>query len=428
MTTIQKGNSFEDKVFNFFKNLIDSNDFYIQKEYCKIFAKKGYYSKDRKKDIVFDITIEVYLPNKSQYSILIILECKNYNHKVPVDDLEEFYSKLSQVSGSKGILVSSNAFQEGAFNFAESKNIGLLRYRDKSDLDWILERSPSGIVSSKYASKVEGIVYHNLRSDKYQNNYFDCHTFFNYKYTNSMTIFIKSLINYETDEAIVNFFQDAQSAVGYSKNIVDYINDEQMERIAEETLSRINYQGGKVNLDFILEYFEKNNDLKVYYNSDLESGVLGEINFNTLEIFIDNKQCNNLVRRRFTVAHELGHYILKHSKYMKGEKYTEKLDINLEKPFSIGIDDIARMEWQANQFASYVLLPQKEFLKDFFYYANLYKLNDKGFGLLYLDNQGCNISTFINISSPLMQKYKVSRSVIKIRLKKLGLLKEINRF
>jgi len=110
--------------------------------------------------------------------MLIIIECKSYTHKVPVDDIEELYAKVQQVSGAKAILVSSNSFQEGTFNFANSKSIGLLRYRSVSDLDWELTRSPSSLVSYKYSEENEHNVSYSLRTEEYKNNYFDCYAFF----------------------------------------------------------------------------------------------------------------------------------------------------------------------------------------------------------------------------------------------------------
>lgn len=178
MNTVKKGDLFEKKVFDYFQTEINEDRFYAKKEFCRIYSKKGYYSKDRLKDIIFDIAIEIYLPGQKKYSMLIIIECKSYTHKVPVDDIEELYAKVQQVSGAKAILVSSNSFQEGTFNFANSKSIGLLRYRSVSDLDWELTRSPSSLVSYKYSEENEHNVSYSLRTEEYKNNYFDCYAFF----------------------------------------------------------------------------------------------------------------------------------------------------------------------------------------------------------------------------------------------------------
>lgn len=60
MNTVKKGDAFEKKVFNYFKNQINEDKFYAKKEYCRIYAKKAYYSESRKKDIIFDIAIEIF--------------------------------------------------------------------------------------------------------------------------------------------------------------------------------------------------------------------------------------------------------------------------------------------------------------------------------------------------------------------------------
>ena len=161
--------------------------------------------------------------------------------------------------------------------------------------------------------------------------------------------------------------------------------------------------------------------MNIEYNIDLDKGFLGAINFKNNLISIDNEQCATFARTRFTIAHEIGHFALNHSRYMDREKLNIDNVLNIENPNVMGIDDISRMEWQANQFASYLLLPKENFLKDFYIEIRKHQIQDKGFGLIYLDRQQCNIDTFAKISSPLMQKYKVSRSVIFIRLKKLGL-------
>ncbi|EKB1969398.1 hypothetical protein ACJO1Z_05845 [Vibrio parahaemolyticus] len=91
MNTVRKGDELEAAIFEFFSTQIDHGQFWAHKDYCKIFTQKGYYSRDREKDIIFDVSIEIYLPGQETYSVLVLIECKNYNHRVPVDDIEEFY-------------------------------------------------------------------------------------------------------------------------------------------------------------------------------------------------------------------------------------------------------------------------------------------------------------------------------------------------
>ena len=99
----------------------------------------------------------------------------------------------------------------------------------------------------------------------------------------------------------------------------------------------------------------------------------------------------------------------------------------MEDPVDVGIRDIVRMEWQANQLASCLLLPKRDFVQSFLSEAAKNGVSNRGFGILYLDNQHCNMSTFFSVTAPLMGKYKVSRTVVKIRLKKLGYINEPTR-
>lgn len=81
VSTTALGDSLESAVYTLFKTEIEADRFFLKKANCKIFRKKGYYSKDRKQKIVFDISIEVYLPDATKYSMLMLIECKRYTHR-----------------------------------------------------------------------------------------------------------------------------------------------------------------------------------------------------------------------------------------------------------------------------------------------------------------------------------------------------------
>ncbi len=145
MSSTLAGDNFEANIFNLFTDEISNERFFARPDCCKIFRKKGYYSKDREKEIVFDVSIEIYLPGSSSFSVLILIECKNYNHSVPIDDAEEFFAKIQQISGAniKGVIASTNSFQEGTLKYCTSKGIGLFRYFDRTKFKWVLHRSCS---------------------------------------------------------------------------------------------------------------------------------------------------------------------------------------------------------------------------------------------------------------------------------------------
>ena len=429
MNAVQKGNDLEEKIFKLLKREISRGNFFAHKDNCKIFLKKGYYSRDREKDIIFDIAIEVYLPGQTTYSLLILVECKNYEKSVPVDDAEEFYQKVQQVAGANGkaIIAAKNSFQEGAIKFSKSKGIGLLRYFPRNEIKWELTRSPSGLAS---LSNAEGSTeaYKGLTVDSYESRYFDCYCYIDENYTNSLRLFFYQLLIFNLEDNFKNQLLKIVTRTDSDKGLVSFQADAEIEAFCSKLLQSINYEYGEVPLEKICQYLEETSKLRVIFeNVETSTGtdinVLGEIRFNPPMIKIYQNFTHNQVRERFTLAHELGHYMLAHSRYMNGE-YVQEVDLDIENPENLGVKDIMRMEWQANYFASCLLLPAKPFIRDFNSKLIELGLRNRGFGFLYLDHQLCNIQNFYNITNALKLQYRVSRSVIKFRLKKLGLLNE----
>lgn len=425
MNTTTKGNKLEDDVYTLFSEMISEGRFFAKSEYCQIHKKKGYYSKDREKEIIFDVSIEITLPGQSTRSLLVLIECKNYEHRVPVDDVEEFFTKSQQISPSntKSIVVSTNAFQEGAFNFARSKGIGLLRYFNPERLDWVLTRSPSSMTPWNVAKTDSSSARQGLHFQDYISRYFDCYGFAGDVYTNSLNQFFSRLVRFGADEDLAESFAEIERGFQPNARLVSYKENEEIEALCRKTLQSINYTGGAVPLDQFCESLRNDRGLEVRRRSTLAKGVLGAISFDPLIIEIDDDQMENAQRTRFTLAHELGHLLLEHQRYMQRETCHES-DVDLEHPGVIDIKDIVRMEWQANYFASCFLLPTEHLMKSFFLEAAKRSLVDRGFGLLFLDNQRCNIDAFYAVTSPIMTEFQVSLSVVKIRLKQLGFLTE----
>ena len=425
MNTTKKGDKLEELIFEIFERQISEDRFFSKREFCKIYRKKGYYSKDREKNIVFDVSVEVTLPGQERYSVLFLIECKNYGHRVPVDDVEEFFAKIQQISGAnaKGIVVATNSFQEGAFKFAKSKGIGLLRYYSKEQLDWVLTRSPSSTASSSIASSEWSNSYNALHDDKYRSKYFDFYGFITDTYTVSLNQFFSSLARTNADKDLLNALALIEQSPKDSCLCVPYLERSEVEGRATTVLSKVGYESGAVPLDSICAYLKEETALLVTESVNLPKGVLGQISFSPVVIYLDNGQASTNERIRFTLAHELGHFLLGHGNYMDRENCREE-DIAIDHSHVINISDIYRMEWQANYFASCLLLPKKQFEQEFFMQAKIHKLFDRGYGLLYLDDQRCNIDTFYRVTAPLVKKFKVSRTVVKLRLIELGVLNE----
>lgn len=425
MNTTAQGDDLEGKVYAILKQEINAGRLLLRSDCCKLFQKKGYYSKDREKNIVFDISIEATIPGETQYSLLILIECKSYGRPVPVDDAEEFFSKIDQVGGAnvKGVIASTNSFQDGTIRYARSKGIGLLRYYSEKTLKWELPRSPSTLVSSNFAQSEWVETSKGLSVESHEAKYFDIYTYAGGSYTTALKQFILNLIGDESEKMNGFDFAEMVNPVEESSQLVPYRDVAFVEDIVQRVLERIGYLSGPVNLDSVLGLYKKQMGLRFILADPPNDSILGRIRFSPLEIHIYPDNHTSIHRQRFTIAHELGHLAMSHSDYMYGE-YCESTDTNLEQPSELGVKDLVRMEWQANAFASCLLLPRRRFLADFLRISKELNIRDRGFGLIYLDSQPVNRDTFRFVSSRLKHEYQVSRAAIKIRLKQLGYLTE----
>lgn len=427
--TTKIGDSFEKKVYELFKDELEQDRLFVKGENCKIYQKKGYYSRDREGDIIFDISIEVFIPGESEYSILIIIECKNYKHSVPVDDVEEFYSKLQQISGAnvKGIVISPNSFQRGTLKFSKSKGIGIVRFIDNDNFKWILKRAVSGIVTQKEIQNSEYNISQALSNDKFITTQIDFFGYANDNYTYST----KYLFEYLLEDEIEKIGDKKNELLVQSKAnapFVTFIPKKDIEKMSYKILESIHYTSGEVSIDKICEYLENDKHIKLLFDDSLgydELGfeVLGNISFEPPAITISKIGNGNEHRKKFTIAHELGHLLLDHNKYLKKEYYAEN-DIEEGGYDLINVKEIKKLEWQANFFASSLILPKDNLITEFFKLLEIEDIKNKGYGALYIDGQQCNINNYYRVTNRLREKFSVSRKAVSIRLKNLGLLND----
>lgn len=428
MNSTSIGNDFENKIYSYFKNLIDTGQFWANSQSCRLFRKKGYYSKDRDASIVFDVSIEIYLPEAREYSSLVIIECKNYSHSVPVNDIEEFFQKVQQVgaANSKGVLVSNAAFQKATMAFAKSKGVGLFRYKDSSNYKWVLHRSFSACFCTSPTDSAI-LVEHGLSDSDFSSEVFDLYfqsplrlTYSIYDFLND--ILLESGLTYDQVSQVVNRQNRLPSQV-------QYLEKGALEELSIKVLNDINHNTGKVDLELLCSNEQKRCGLQVFFgvpqkNNHYRKPVLGDINFNPLQINIYEQAELIDGRERFTLAHELAHHFLQHGQYMERENCDEE-DFILQRESVQAENDISRMEFQANYFAASLLMPAQDFRSRFSQILRSLGIPDKGFGSLYVDNQPCNFHNFNLVISHLMHHYGVSKSAAKIRLEGFGLLQDI---
>lgn len=186
-------------------------------------------------------------------------------------------------------------------------------------------------------------------------------------------------------------------------------------------------------LPSICERLQKDFDLKFHFNVDLgqtKEGYKyrGRFHIPSNSIFIDNSLEWNDPRFNFTLAHEIAHFVLHRKidiKILTTEKDKEISDTNRQLILDQLNSDNPRdwIEWQANKFASSLLLPRLTVPG-----AVISKQKQEGvnrrLGTIFLDRQSDNIVYYKSIVDYLSKLYETSKASVKVRLKELNILIE----
>lgn len=201
---------------------------------------------------------------------------------------------------------------------------------------------------------------------------------------------------------------------------VDYLSNETIESNVASLLTKMQYQSDiPRSTNLLIDIITKELDLKLIIDQPLPHNELGVCNFKEKTINISPTLQYDSPRWRFTLAHEIGHYILHESmcsQNMVNSIYDDEASLDT----IISDNTLLRLEIQANKFAVYLLIPEKLFIA---HYALKHKqLNIPRFPYLYLDNQPCNIKDCLRIFLHLGSLFNVSNEMIKIKLKDMGYL------
>lgn len=418
LSSYAKGDIFEEKVFDFLSREIEEGRYLYLPENCTIHRKKRYYSRDREDFIVFDIAIEVTMTGQDRPSLITLVECKNYDGTVPVGDIEEFGSKISQVTGFnvKGIFASTSAFQSGTLNIAKNKGFGVVRYFEREGFKWELARTlPTGVRNA--GARTGGQIEYGLTHPAFQSTSYDVYGRTPRGYTNVWEGIWQGLEGVFEEESLKAIRQPRQSA----KQRVAFLSKDKIEERADQVLQKVSYVRGSVDLDRLISHESQAGALAVSYVTESDS-ALGSITFSPpeIKIFTEDKHTH---MARFTLAHEFGHYYLNHQRYMTRERIRAQ-DISESQCITIPKGDIERLEWQANTFASCLLMPRQEFHTAFQLLIEHHGIRNRGHGALFLDSQGVNVSNFLLVSGALSKYFNVSKTSVRLRMSALGLLVE----
>lgn len=398
MNTTAKGDELENKVYALVKRMVVEDKFGVSPTTSEVFHKKTYRSSLGKK-ITLDISIEVFIgDDRSMFSSLIAIECKNCNRKLDYADLCEFSDKITHIAecGGKGIIVTTKGFSKETIKEAKLKHLGLAVYKLDSKLDFITKRDINDQLynEDKY-NLLEGEpnTYHQFVL-WYDNDFIDLNVFLK---NNNVNI---KPINYPAVPFLTNdeLSGKVQSIFAATQNINE---NDILQSVIDNDLFK---------------------DVQISSKNSLPNNIMGIYSVADNSIHINPELKFNSPRWRFTCAHELGHCFLHKEiiyNYINSCADSEH-SINLFEG-SKDLQNIEqRMEIQANIFASYLLMPKNKFLEYTLSAMNVYDIRNCK---LYVDSQACNIKNMNNVLQYIAGYFIVSKEAVKFRLIEEGFLK-----
>lgn len=159
----------------------------------------------------------------------------------------------------------------------------------------------------------------------------------------------------------------------------------------------------KIALNLGIDVLEKD------FSDDVSGALVYNNNVPTILCNVNH----SVRRKKFTIAHEIGHYILKHGR--EGLFLDKKVDFIFRNADSATGDK--RQEVEANAFAAALLMPEELVAKELQHY-----INSDGIDLYEDDDHNNDELPFIN---ELANKFKVSSKAMTFRIANLRLLDNI---
>jgi len=404
INTTKLGDQFEAKSLDIIMKVIEDGQLAHLADHVKIFQKKEYYSSLRKKNIKFDLTIEVWPPGANRYVLIYIIECKDYDKRVPVSKIEDFHSKILQVAGVnvKGIFITNSPLQEGGYNIAESVGMMVIQGESSNDYKIVLHKANREEKINKLPFIIEtidrGVVDIGVN-------------------------YIENLI----DKEIINVFELISDNSRISYNL-GKLSKETIEEFANAELNKIDSKilssAYTLTAEKLIKYLDSEYGIKIV-DFDDKTDLLGSCDIKNNIIRI-SRSLQGTDRELFIIAHEFGHYLL-HQKLSIGQ-FT--YDFFEDSPYSLktGKHDLKNprhwIEWQANYFAASLVLPKVSLLVRL---SQTQRFFNKSLGKICLNDQYENIKDFSKLIKSLSTQFSTSKTSIIYRLKEFELINDQSR-
>ena len=122
----KKWKRFENLVARIQKSLVFSPTALVQQD-------EKVLGKDSKTKRQLDITVR---DRVGQFELLCVVECKDYNAPIDVEEVGAFIAKLTDVRAHKGAMVAAKGFTQAAIEIAKSHEVDLMTALDAEEHDW----------------------------------------------------------------------------------------------------------------------------------------------------------------------------------------------------------------------------------------------------------------------------------------------------
>lgn len=384
MNTTKQGNAYEDKVFRLVKRLIADGTLPVGKMFS-IHQKKSYSFDFGTDSFIADVSVEIANPLcNNEISNVIIFECKDLGRKLDKSDYLEWRGRLINFPyGCKVYFVTPKGFPQPVINGCKQLGIGLIVWNGKGNEQWIAPRSFNEIDQHNFQFSV-------LRGEEAPSCFplvFDEDRFF----------------------TIGEMLRRHDLPLNMPKLRPPFFPRNEICNIVNQLLNTVEFYSITTpkNEDKLISYL----GVKVSFE-ELSPRHNGQYDATNHTILMPNWLISYPHRLRFSIAHELGHAFLHREKLKQYESFFKQGDPLAYNPPE---SDFHWFDVQANDFASYLLMPDTSFRNAVRTIFNQLGLHNIPF---VVDNQKGKFTIYYQIVDYLANFFDVSNEHVKSRLDK----------
>ncbi|MCK4304893.1 MAG: ImmA/IrrE family metallo-endopeptidase [Candidatus Eisenbacteria sp.] len=180
----------------------------------------------------------------------------------------------------------------------------------------------------------------------------------------------------------------------------------------------------------ICDRLEREYDVRFNYDVDLNTKVhggrtiLGKCLPDELTVYVDTSLRADDNIFTFTLAHELGHLVIHQGLELKTPLPPDDQEV-IERDYVTGrkilVTAVDWLEWQANRFASALLMPRSTFQLAISQQQTEMGIT-RNVGFVHVDREGYSLTDFEHLKSGISAFFRVSKTAVEYRMNDLGIL------